>query len=243
MKSEKDAYGQEILASLRGENAYEIVEREDGYFDVSPGTDNYFAKFNDWPKPQQEAIGLVKDKVLDIGAGAGRIALYLQKKGFEAVSIDNSPLAIKACKELGVKDVRVLGIENVEKLSPEVFDTVLLLGNNFGLLSNPKKAKTILKKLYKITSKKAIIVAESKDPYRTKESVYLQYQQWNRERGKMSGQLKIRIRFKKFITDWFEYLIVSEEEMEAIFRGTGWEFRRVIGRGQNHYIAIIGKES
>jgi hypothetical protein len=36
---------------------------------------------------------------------------------------------------------------------------------------------------------------------------------------------------------------VSEEEMEAIFRGTGWEFRRVIGRGQNHYIAIIGKES
>jgi hypothetical protein len=41
---------------------------------------------------------------------------------------------------------------------------VLLLGGNFGLFGNPKKARRLLRRLHKITSKEAIIVAETRDP-------------------------------------------------------------------------------
>jgi 2-polyprenyl-3-methyl-5-hydroxy-6-metoxy-1,4-benzoquinol methylase len=70
----------------------------------------------------------VKGRVLDIGCGAGRVALYLQKKGFDVSGIDVSPLAVKVCKLRGLKKARVLSISNIgAKLGK--FDTLLMFGN------------------------------------------------------------------------------------------------------------------
>ena len=64
---------------------------------------------------------------------AGRVSLYLQRKGLTVTAIDNSPLAIRVCRTRGVKDVRVLAIEQIGRLAGAPFDTVVMLGNNFGL--------------------------------------------------------------------------------------------------------------
>lgn len=98
MKSSKDAYGQEVWAFFQGKPSFELVERDDGFVNVSGGATAYFAEFKDWPKIQKQAIKFAKGKVMDVGAGAGRVSLYLQKKGLDVVAIDNSPLAIKVCK-------------------------------------------------------------------------------------------------------------------------------------------------
>ena len=71
----------------------------DSLIDLTEGPAAYFAEFKDWPKIQKQAIKFAKGKVLDIGAGAGRVSLYLQKQGFDVTAIDNSPLAIKVCKK------------------------------------------------------------------------------------------------------------------------------------------------
>jgi hypothetical protein len=65
---------------------------------------------------------------------AGRGALELQARGHEVVAFDVSPGAVEVCRRRGVKDARVLGIDDV---GPHLgtFDTVLLLGVNFGLLA------------------------------------------------------------------------------------------------------------
>ncbi len=44
----------------------------------------------------------------------------------------------------------------------------------------------------------------------------------------MSGQLRLRIRFRKGVGRWFDYLIVSKKEMEDILKGTGWKIRETI---------------
>jgi hypothetical protein len=73
---------------------------------------------------------------------------------------------------------------------------------------------------------------------------HLDYQKFNRQRGRMSGQLRIRIRHRKFIGDWFDYLMVSKEEMKKILEGTGWRIRRFISaKNDAQYIAVITKES
>ena len=59
----------------------------------------------------------------------------------------------------------------------------------------------------------------------------------------MPGQLRIRIRFEKYVTDWFDYLIVSKDEMKEILEGTGWEIRRFIDSGSAQYIAVIQKQA
>jgi SAM-dependent methyltransferase len=207
---------------------------------VSSGAKVYFSEYRDWPPHHKEAMKHVKGRVLDIGCGAGRHALYLQKKGFNVLGIDNSPLAIKVCKLRGLRRAKVMPITQVN-FRPGSFDTVLMLGGNFGLFGSFKRARRLLKKFYRITSDDALIIAESNDPYKTDNPAHLEYQKINRRRGRMSGQLRIRIRFKKYIGDWFDYLIVSKEEMKKIIEGTGWKIKRVIDSMKGPYIAIIEK--
>ena len=241
MKLNKDALGQEILAHFQGKRSCEIIERDDGFFDCSSGAKSYFADFKDWPLIQKKAINFARGKVLDIGAGAGRVSVYLQKKGLSVIAIDNSPLAIKVCKRRGVKKVKVLSIEKIGLFKPNSFDTIIMFGNNFGLFGNLKKAKSLLKTLYKITSPKALILAESSDVYKTDDSVHLAYQRFNKRSGRMAGQLRIRVRFKRYISEWFDYLFVSPNEMTDILKGTGWKVRKFINSNGTTYIAIIEK--
>ena len=241
LKPEEDAFGQEIWACYKGEDASEVVERDDGYFNASPGNPrNYFSEYEDWDPLDRKAMELVKGRVLDIGCGAGRHSLYLQNKGLDVLGIDSSPLAIKVCKLRGLKKARVMPIEELN-LKPNSFDTVIMMGSNFGLFGGFKKAKRILKKLHKITSKNGLIIASTRDTYKTSIPDHLEYHKLNRKRGRMAGQLRIRMRFRKCVGRWFDYLIVSKKEMEQILKGTGWKIREFIDSGNSAYIAAIEK--
>ena len=123
-----------MFAAYNGEWALEIVERDDGLITYSRLPEHYFSKYEDWPLHEKKAMEFVKGNVIDIGCGAGRHSLYLQEKGFEILAIDNSPLAIKICKLRGVRNVRVSPIEEVSR-ERGLFDTILMMGNNFGLLT------------------------------------------------------------------------------------------------------------
>jgi SAM-dependent methyltransferase len=236
----RDAFGEELLATYNGQTVCEIVERDDGYFSAHQSPAVYFSEYKDWPLIEQKAMGFVKGRVLDVGCGAGRHALYLQKKSFSVVGVDSSPLAIKVCKLRGLKEARVMSLEDLS-FKHSAFDTVLMLGGNFGLMGNPAKARRLLGKLRRITSKNASIIAETRDPYRTDNSLHLEYHRLNRNRGRLSGQTKIRVRFEKTVTKWIEWMIVSKEEMEQIISGTGWKISQFIDSGNSGYIAIIEK--
>jgi SAM-dependent methyltransferase len=239
MKPEEDAYGQEMWAYYNGREGFEIVERDDGYIDAtSPKI--YFSEYENWPLIEQKAMEFVKGRVLDIGCGAGRHSLYLQKKGFDVLGIDNSLLAIKVCKLRGLKKARVMSIEDVN-FDPNSFDTIIMMGNNFGLFGGFKKARRLLKRFRKMTSEKALIIAETRDPYKTDNPAHLEYHRLNKERGRMGGQVRIRVRFGKYATKWFDYLMVSKEEMEEILNGTGWEVEEFIDSVDSQYIAVIKK--
>ncbi|MDI6887412.1 MAG: hypothetical protein QMC98_02070 [Candidatus Thermoplasmatota archaeon] len=57
----------------------------------------------------------------------------------------------------------------------------------------------------------------------------------------MGGQVRIRVRFEKFIGNWFDYLLVSKKGMGKIVEGTGWKIRKFIDSKKAAYIAIIEK--
>lgn len=241
LSDQEDAYGHAVLDYFEDKEAFEIIEREDGYVDLSTGPSNYFATYDQWPDIEKEAIELALGKVLDIGAGPGRVCLYLQEKGLECVGIDNSPNAVKVATARGVVKSVNVSFEEVDTLN-EIFDTITMFGNNFGLFGNFENARKMLKVLHSITSERATILAESVDPLQTDLSDHLEYQKWNRERGKLPGQLKIRVLYRKHRTPWFEYLIVSQSEMNSILKGTGWHVSRFITGKGPLYIAIIEKD-
>ena len=241
IRSSDDAFGWEIFDWYRGVKSFEIIEREDGYIDVSSGSLIYFLEYENWPDHQKTGLRHAKGKILDIGCGAGRIALWLQEKGYDVIGIDNSPLALKVCRLRGVRKVKLMPIENIGKFKKNSFDTIVMMGNNFGLFGSFKKAKKLLRIMHKITSENALIIAEANDPYETKEKEFLSYHAFNRRRGRMSGQTRIRVRYKDHTSPWFDYLLVSEKEMREILKNTGWEINDLIKSGKSSYVAVIGK--
>src|SRR5574341_2182109 len=137
MSKTVDAYGAELWDYYKTrENKREIVERDDYYIDAKGsgyGGELYFSDYRDWSTVEKQAIRYARGRVLDVGCGAGRHALYLQKKGLAVTGIDTSPLAIKICKLRGLRNAKVLSFDRVGKFKDNSFDTVMLMGNNFGL--------------------------------------------------------------------------------------------------------------
>ena len=116
-----------------------------------------------------------------------------------------------------------------------------MMGNNFGLTANPIRARWLFRRFLAITNEESRIIAESNDIYQTDEPEHLDYHNYNRQRGRMPGQIRLRIRHKKRKTPWFDYLMVSKPEMEEILAGTGWCVQKFIDSESPSYIAIIGK--
>lgn len=239
LKDHQDAFGHAYVDYVQGIKTFMTIERSDGFIEAG-NIAMYFSEYKDWPTHVKKAMKYVHGKVLDVGCGAGRHALYLQKKGFDVVGIDVSPLAIKVCTMRGLKKAKVLSITGISS-TLGAFDTILMLGGNFGLFANRDRTKWLLKRFYGMTKEKAVIIAQSRNIYKTKEVQHLQYQKYNRKKGRMSGQIRLRVRYKNYAEPWYDYLLVSPQEMKALLKNTGWEIKKFIGTKGSLFTGIIEK--
>jgi SAM-dependent methyltransferase len=234
-----DVWGAVLEDALAGKPAREIVERDDGFvmaFDAA----YLLAPFERWDDAdERRAMRFVRGRVLDIGCGGGRVCLHLQERGLEVVGIDASPGAIAACRDRGVRDARVLGIDGIGT-ALGVFDTVVMLGQNLGMVGSPARARRLLGRLDRVTAARGRIVAETFNPHLVDDPVQRKYLEWNRRRGRMPGQLRVRVRYRDLSTRWLDWLQVSSEELAELLAGTGWQLVRTLGSGPS-YVAIIEK--
>ena len=239
MKRNSDVFGLGLKAYLEKGRTFGFIERNDGYMDVNFNT-VYFSGYKNWRKPEKKAMKYVTGRVADIGCGAGRHALYLQSKGFDVTGYDSSALAIKICRKLGLK--KAVNSELSKLLMQRMnFNTVLFLGNNFGLMRSFSYARKSLKRLYKITPKECLIIAESMDPHTTNNRMHLDYHRANLVKKKLAGQVRIRVRFGNKIGPWFDYLFVSIKELRDIICNTGWRIKKILADKSPTYIIVLEK--
>ncbi len=239
MKASKDAFGEMLMAIHHGQDAFEIVERNDGYIGVGVGR-RYFDEFARWLPHERRAMRYVRGRVLDVGCGAGRWQLELEARRHHVVGIDTSRLAVKVCRERGAKDVRLQSITQVSRELGE-FDTILMMGNNFGLFGNEQRAKWLLRRFKNLTSDSGRIVAASSDPLETDNPVHRAYHRNNRKLGRMPGQTRIRVRYSIHRSDWFDYLLASQQDAMNLLRGTGWHIDKIVDVGTPHYAMVLEK--
>jgi SAM-dependent methyltransferase len=238
LTSEQDAFGHAVWDHHHGKPGYEIIERSDGLFAISGGPAMYLAEAAQWRAHETAALEHAHGRVLDIGCNAGRHALYLQQRGLDVLGVDVSPLAIAVARKRGLEHAEVLSID---ELTSDLgnFDTILMLGNNFGLFGSRAKARRLLRRFKAFTRAGATLIAESLNVYQTEDPDHLAYLAANRERGRMSGQIRMRGRYKRHATPWFDYLMVSPAEMEELVTGTGWRVGKVYPNGAGPLYAAI----
>ena len=221
-----DAFGAILLACLEAGmepgTVREIVERDDGYLDSQDAV-NYFLPYERWDRLDHWLAGRVVGRVLDVGSGAGRAALRCQAEGRKVTALDISPLACEVCRRRGVDDVVKGTVFDLQRSTAESsFDTVLMLGNNLGLLESSRHARVLLEALALVTQPGASILGRGLDPYTTDNPLHLGYHRRNRALGRMGGQIRIRVRYQDIATPYFDYLFATADELRSLLADTEW---------------------
>ncbi len=231
-----DAFGRALLDQFEGRNVTVIVERDDGLVDTEAMA-WYLSGPRKWHASERKALRYVRGPVLDVGCGAGRVALELQERGHDVVAVDVSPLALEVCHRRGVHDTRLLPLTRIGS-SIGRFDTIVLFGNNFGLFANPRRARWLLRRLKGVTSEDARILAGCHDPHLADDPVNRSYHERNRASGRMAGEARFRVRYGTVATPWMDWLLVSPAEMEEIVAGTGWRLRHVL-HDEANFVGVL----
>jgi SAM-dependent methyltransferase len=222
-----DAFGAALLAALEHGASRAVIERDDGLVDVDQIAENYFGLPEAWAERCRWAVDRAVGRVLDIGAGAGRAALVLQDRGQDVVALDVSAGAIEVCERRGVRQ-RFLGtVDDLVATAPRPFDSFLALGNNLGFLESRERAPEFLAALARLGHPHSIIVGTGLDPFHTTDPAHLSYQEANRVRSRLGGQITIRVRYRELATTWFDLLWCSLDELAGICEPAGWTITEV----------------
>ena len=67
------------------------------------------------------------------------------------------------------------------------------------------------------------------------------YHPWNQAGGRLAGQVKMRVRYKKWATQWVDLLMLSQEELGEIIEGQDWEIFETIQGEAGQYTAALEK--
>ncbi len=214
-----DAFGMALVDMVGGAAKAVVIERDDGWIDVDA-----FNYLDAMPERDVWALARARGQVLDIGAGSGRIALALQDRGHEVTALEVSPGAAEACRLRGVRDVYLGSVREAAAggLAGN-FGTALMLGNNLSLLASGQAAGPMFDALGALLRPGGVIIGTCLDPYQSSKQVHLDYQDRNRRRGRMPGQLRFRVRYQQFTSDWFDWLTMSSAELAALAARSGWQ--------------------
>jgi SAM-dependent methyltransferase len=242
----EDAYGNNIADTYYGKGGgYDIIEREDGHFTLNGDSDAYTESFELWSLIQKEASKHIVGKVLDIGCGGGKHSVHFQEQGLDITGMDNSPLALKICMERGLNNALLCDVLHLDEKVINGLDTIFMWGNNLGLLQNATVAKRFFRNCLKICNENAKILVETLDPdgkaFIMEDD--LNYIADNRLNGRLGGQIRVRVRYRHFVTPWKDYLFVSKAELKEILVGTGWKMTETFDDAEiDQYVAVIERD-
>lgn len=236
-------FGAALLDWANGGTDPEVFEREDGYQLIGGGRSVYVAPVRQWYDAERWAIKQAQGRILDIGCGAGRVSLELQRRGADVVATDASALAVRAARTMGVERVWRKSIADLN-LELKKFDTFVLYGNNFGVLGTPTATRRWFQKWAHLTHPHARILAGSTNPYcGGAPGMTRPYYHLNQTIGRAPGQVALRYRYQSNVGSWFKWLFVSQSEMRTMLEGTGWVVESVVAsKPSEPYVAILAKK-
>ena len=227
----QDVHGQAILDYHLGmQRGPLIVYNSYGAPEKMP-IEVFFRGEDDFTDLESYAISLAAGKVLDVGAGAGAVSLYIQETGGDCTGLDYSPGCVKVMEDKGLKKV-VHG--DIFTYGSEKFDTIMLLMNGIGLAGTVKNLEVLLETLEKLLFPGGQLLFDSSDVSYLKP-------QGNRIYNYI-GEVRYQYAYAGVKGEWFDWLYIEQEilmdtchkmglPVQVVFEDdTGQYLARVLGR-------------
>lgn len=194
------------------------LETDTGYVGPALSPEWFFRTHDEWDWWERELLEQVTTgPVLDLGAGAGRVALWLQERGLDVVAVEASPLAAGVCRARGVRDVRLADLNNPP--NDQAWAAILLLCGNLGLGGSYEGVRQLLRRLADVSAPGAVLVGDTVDPAGP-------------------GDVRLRIRYRGQATPWWRQYNIAPDELVALISDTGWTLEHHILELPDHAVLL-----
>ena len=178
-------------------------------------------------------------RVLDVGCGDGRIAVYLMTARVpsvgEIVGIDTTPSALQEFeRRMGKKDGSRWAAYFGDILADDwrhlgEFDTLLLCGHNFGIAPDLDKVVCLLRKLRSLASPAGRLIGSSRDPLHPKTpKEERKVSQRNLSQGFGAGERWLRFAYENHDSGWVQWYYLSPHELQEAARSSGWSVESIV---------------
>lgn len=233
---QKDPLGEALIEYLKLGNDSNIVVHSDISEDDIIPVSYLFREFDQMPDIEKRALSMCKGKTLDVGAGAGPHALWLQKNGINTTAIDTSQGAVKTMLERGVNDAENI---DIKALKYRKYDTILLLMNGIGIAGKLTYIPKFLKHLNSLLNENGQVIIESTDiKYMFMED---DGSMWVDANKKYYGEVKYQMQYNDTKGEKFDWLFIDFNTLSDFAKKNGFKSELIV-EGENHeYIAQLIK--
>jgi SAM-dependent methyltransferase len=238
-----DAFGAALADHAAGRAAGRpgpelVLEVDDGYRTPALPPAAFFLPESSWAPEEREVLARAPatGPVLDLGAGAGRHALWLQSRGHEVTAVDASPGAVEVCRARGVADARLGDL--TDPPTDRAWATVLLMCGNLGLAGGWDETRALLTRLAAICAPGAVLIADTVDPTALGDEHSLAHVARNFAAGRAPGQIRLRLHYGGRTTPWWDQLNVPVADVVPLVAGTGWTVATHLVATVDHYVVL-----
>jgi SAM-dependent methyltransferase len=191
----------------------------------------YFRSYNDMPALEHQALQLCKGKILDIGAGAGSHALWLQQQGNHIAALEISGPACAVMKTRGIHNIIQ---QNIFDYREEQYNTLLLLMNGIGLTGTLNGLRKFLLHAAALLLPGGQLIFDSSD-------VAYVYEYNLPGLKHYYGEIAYRYEYKRKKSGWFNWLYIDRFTLSALAAEAGWQYQFVTEDEHGQYLVILRK--
>lgn len=191
--------------------------------------DLFFRSEDEMPELERYALELCRGKVLDIGAGVGSHALFLQKHNIDATALDLSPAACEIMQQRGVTQV-ICG--NIDEVELQQYDTLLMLMNGIGVFGKLRSFAAFLERAKGLINEGGQLLFDSSD-------ITYAYEEGPLPTSHYFGEVSYQYEYKGVKGNWFDWLFIDQATLISTAYEAGWNCEVLYVDENDQYLARL----
>lgn len=228
---DKDSYGKGLLAYWNGKHKAKFTVYSDLADTEKWDISTFFRKYEEMPQAERIALSRCKGKILDVGAGAGSHALWLQENNFQVEAIDISEGAVEVMNARGIGNVQ---LKDFFAMNGEKYDTLLLMMNGAGIVQRIERFPEFFSKAKDLLNAGGKIIMDSSN------IIYMFMEEDGSALIDLNagyyGEMEYRMDFESTKGSYFDWIFIDFDTLAELAAQSGFLCEKIYE--DEHYLYL-----